>query len=340
MSKLCAKCSKAVYPLEELKCLDKIWHKGCFKCTVCGMTLNMKNYKGYNKSPYCNAHYPRTVPTAVADTPEMERLRQASKLQSQITYHNDFKKSMGQYTQIADDQEMNRLRKNQQTFSTAKYHEEFEKNIKGSKIQIADDPETQRMKQLSSMSEVEYRGLREKFNEMEAKRYLGGDDQKAPPRGDSSGDNNYPPQQPQQQSYPPQQQQPQHSTNKSFSDRSSCHSTSYTGQGKVEHHNGNRKVGSISDYDPSITKQSRQWQETHPYNPLPSQPQAKQAVASSQGMVCMAIYTYAAQDEDEVSFKEGDLIMMCEPIDEGWMYGTVKNSGVRGMLPSNYVEKM
>lgn len=54
----------------------------------------------------------------------------------------------------------------------------------------------------------------------------------------------------------------------------------------------------------------------------------------------MAIYTYAAQDEDEVSFKEGDLIMMCEPIDEGWMYGTVKNSGVRGMLPSNYVEKM
>jgi len=28
----------------------------CFKCTECNMTLNMKNYKGYNKMPYCNAY--------------------------------------------------------------------------------------------------------------------------------------------------------------------------------------------------------------------------------------------------------------------------------------------
>lgn len=27
----------------------------CFKCTVCNMILNMKNYKGFNKMPYCNA---------------------------------------------------------------------------------------------------------------------------------------------------------------------------------------------------------------------------------------------------------------------------------------------
>lgn len=31
------------------------WHKGCFHCEVCKMTLNMKNYKGYDKKPYCNA---------------------------------------------------------------------------------------------------------------------------------------------------------------------------------------------------------------------------------------------------------------------------------------------
>ena len=35
--------------------LPQTWHKGCFKCKECGMTLNMKNYKGYNKEPYCNA---------------------------------------------------------------------------------------------------------------------------------------------------------------------------------------------------------------------------------------------------------------------------------------------
>lgn len=53
----------------------------------------------------------------------------------------------------------------------AKYHEEFEKKIKGSKIQVADDPETQRLKQLSSVvSQVEYKGLREKNMDMEARR--------------------------------------------------------------------------------------------------------------------------------------------------------------------------
>lgn len=74
-AKKCAReeCGKTVYPIEELKCLDKagshgyaflligttyayyfqVWHKQCFKCTVCGMTLNMKNYKGYDKMPYC-----------------------------------------------------------------------------------------------------------------------------------------------------------------------------------------------------------------------------------------------------------------------------------------------
>lgn len=31
----------------------QVWHKGCFKCQVCNMTLNMKNYKGFDKKPYC-----------------------------------------------------------------------------------------------------------------------------------------------------------------------------------------------------------------------------------------------------------------------------------------------
>jgi len=53
----------------------------------------------------------------------------------------------------------------------AKYHEDFEKNIKGSKIQVADDPETQRLKQLNAIvSQVEYKGLKEKVNEMEIHR--------------------------------------------------------------------------------------------------------------------------------------------------------------------------
>lgn len=36
--------------------LIQYWHKGCFHCEVCKMTLNMNNYKGYEKKPYCNAY--------------------------------------------------------------------------------------------------------------------------------------------------------------------------------------------------------------------------------------------------------------------------------------------
>jgi len=39
-----------------------------------------------------------------------------------------------------------------------KYHEEFEKKIKGSKIEVVDDPESRRLKRLGSLvSQVEYK---------------------------------------------------------------------------------------------------------------------------------------------------------------------------------------
>ncbi|OUC47144.1 putative LIM domain protein [Trichinella nativa] len=75
-------CGKTVYPMEELKCLDQVWHKQCFRCTACNMVLTMKNYKGYEKQPYCEAHYPKTKASVVADTPEMRRLQENTKNQS------------------------------------------------------------------------------------------------------------------------------------------------------------------------------------------------------------------------------------------------------------------
>jgi hypothetical protein len=49
------------------------------------------------------------------------------------------------------------------------------------------------------------------------------------------------------------------------------------------------------------------------------------------------MYDYDAQDSDEVSFRDGDLIVNCTPIDEGWMTGHVQRTGQTGMLPANYV---
>ncbi|XP_068606527.1 LIM and SH3 domain protein 1 [Brachionichthys hirsutus] len=128
MNPLCSRCKRLVYPTEKVNCLDKFWHKGCFSCEVCNMTLNMKNYKGYEKKPYCNSHYPKLHSTPVADTPENKRLQKQSILQSTVHYKEGSDRSKGKYTSPpADTLEYQRLKKNQEIVSNVKYHEEHER---------------------------------------------------------------------------------------------------------------------------------------------------------------------------------------------------------------------
>ncbi|XP_028895696.1 LIM and SH3 domain protein Lasp isoform X3 [Zeugodacus cucurbitae] len=127
MNKTCARCQKVVYPIEELKCLDKTWHKTCFKCTECGMALNMKTYKGFNKLPYCEAHIPKAKATVIADTPELKRIAENTKIQSNVKYHEDFEKSKGKFTQVADDPETLRIKQNTKIISNIAYHGDLEK---------------------------------------------------------------------------------------------------------------------------------------------------------------------------------------------------------------------
>lgn len=132
MNPNCARCGKIVYPTEKVNCLDKFWHKACFHCETCKMTLNMKNYKGYEKKPYCNAHYPKQSFTMVADTPENLRLKQQSELQSQVRYKEEFEKNKGRgFSVVADTPELQRIKKTQDQISNIKYHEEFEKSRMG-----------------------------------------------------------------------------------------------------------------------------------------------------------------------------------------------------------------
>eukprot|EP00047_Mylnosiga_fluctuans_P001589 m.221026 g.221026 ORF g.221026 m.221026 type:complete len:259 (+) comp10499_c0_seq1:67-843(+) len=62
------------------------------------------------------------------------------------------------------------------------------------------------------------------------------------------------------------------------------------------------------------------------------------AAPAAGGQRYKAVYDYDAADGDEVSFKEGDIIVDAVVIDDGWMRGTVESTGATGMLPSNYVE--
>lgn len=85
------------------------------------MALNMKTYKGYNKRPYCNAHYPTTSFTVVTDTPENLRLKQQTVKQSTILYKQEFEKSKGKGTTVVDTPEFDRLRKTQNQISPSNY---------------------------------------------------------------------------------------------------------------------------------------------------------------------------------------------------------------------------
>ncbi|KAJ0057920.1 hypothetical protein NL108_004438 [Boleophthalmus pectinirostris] len=128
MNPMCSRCNRVVYPVEKLNCLDKYWHKSCFSCEICQMTLNMKTYKGYERKPYCNAHYPSTKFTVVADTPENLRLKAQSENQSTVAYKMDFEKKKGVYRAVVDTPEMERLKKTQQQISDIKYHADMERD--------------------------------------------------------------------------------------------------------------------------------------------------------------------------------------------------------------------
>uniref|UniRef100_A0A7G3AR97 Putative nebulin repeat protein n=1 Tax=Lutzomyia longipalpis TaxID=7200 RepID=A0A7G3AR97_LUTLO len=261
MNKSCARCNKIVYPIEELKCLDKSWHKACFKCHECGMTLNMKTYKGFNKLPYCEAHIPKAKATTIADTPELKRIAENTKIQSNVQYHAEFEKQKGKVTQVADDPETLRIKQNTMHISNVAYHGDLEKKAA--------------MEKQREAAEV---------------------------------------------------------------------SDTYT---RVNS-NQARRIGSIADMDPAngvygsaVDQQNHMYQQQQQQQQQHNQmrhSQQQQSQRAGKKRVFRALYDYEAQDTDEVSFAEGDVIFEVDSIDAGWMTGRVERTGKVGMLPANYVE--
>lgn len=52
----------------------------------------------------------------------------------------------------------------------------------------------------------------------------------------------------------------------------------------------------------------------------------------------VAIYDYAKDKEDELSFMEGAIIYVIKKNDDGWYEGV--SNGVTGLFPGNYVESI
>ena len=290
--KKCARCDKQVYPVEEWKCLDKTWHKMCFKCTVCGMVLNMKNYKGFEKQPYCATHYPQQKHTAVADNPEIQRIKENTKLQSNAKYHEDFEKSKGSYIAVTNDLEINRVMENQKLVSGVEYKQS--KNRDSS----------------SSLS--------------------------------------------------------QHQANKSNTNSMISNTVTYkAGEKQADVQQVPKKIGSIADYDPLANDNDFRNNKfsTNSYkqtefntttttatdkpgldldklvkNKTEEEDNLKNTVNECKTTIYKAIYDHDANEDDEISFRDGDRFLECQIVDVGWMVGIHEKSKKFGLFPSNYVE--
>uniref|UniRef100_H3CLZ9 LIM zinc-binding domain-containing protein n=2 Tax=Tetraodon nigroviridis TaxID=99883 RepID=H3CLZ9_TETNG len=53
----CIACLKTVYPLERLVALQHVYHKTCFRCLHCKMTLSLGNYASLQGNIYCKPHF-------------------------------------------------------------------------------------------------------------------------------------------------------------------------------------------------------------------------------------------------------------------------------------------
>lgn len=75
-----------------------------------------------------------------------------------------------------------------------------------------------------------------------------------------------------------------------------------------------------------------------PPPPAPPAPPAAAAPAASSGPYAVALYDYAAAEDNELSFEENDRLEDIEFPSEDWWSGVNVRTGDRGLFPGNYVE--
>ncbi|KAL0963985.1 hypothetical protein UPYG_G00316080 [Umbra pygmaea] len=304
--------------------------------------VSQKKYK--EEAERTMSHY---VP--VLDTPEMLRVRENQKNFSTVLYSDSFRKQVqGKAAFVLDTPEMRRVKETQRNISAVKYHQDFEKS-KGSFTPTTSDPVMERVKKSTQeISDINYRGIQRRVVEMEKRRVVEHEQETVTDlrvwRTNPGSVFDYDPAEDNIQS------RSLHMMSVQAQRRSKEHSRSTSamsgvGDEKSEvsedpaHHlslysNGFTTPSMVYTHAKTVEVQQRSssvaTQQTT-VSSVPSHP-------STTGKTVRALYDYSAADSDEVSFKDGDVIVNVQSIDEGWMYGTVQRSGKTGMLPANYVE--
>ncbi|TNY23430.1 SH3 domain-containing protein [Rhodotorula diobovata] len=70
------------------------------------------------------------------------------------------------------------------------------------------------------------------------------------------------------------------------------------------------------------------------------EPAQQEEAQEDLGVTAVAVYDYAADEEGELSFTEGQRITHVDKVDEGWWSGRNAETGAEGLFPSNYVEEL
>ncbi|XP_015251990.1 PREDICTED: nebulin isoform X17 [Cyprinodon variegatus] len=288
--------------------------------------------------------------TPVVFTPEMERVKRNQENISSVLYSDSFRRQVqGKAAFVLDTPEMRRVRETQRIISGVKYHEDFEKS-KGSFTPTISDPVTERVKKnTQDFSDISYRGIQRRVVEMERRRAMEHDQETITDlrvwRTNPGSVFDYDPAEDNIQS------RSLHMMSVQAQRRSKEHSRSTSALSGLadekselsqdaDHHlslySNGFTTNSMAGYQQTRTVELQQrsssvaTQQTT-VSSIPSHP-------STTGKTVRAMYDYTAADSDEVSFKDGDVIVNVQSIDEGWMYGTVQRTGKTGMLPANYVE--
>ncbi|KAG7331128.1 hypothetical protein KOW79_005097 [Hemibagrus wyckioides] len=287
--------------------------------------------------------------TPVIFTPEMERVKRNQEHISSVLYSDSFRKQVqGKAAFVLDTPEMRRVKQTQRIISGVQYHQDFEKS-KGSFIPTTTDLVTERVKRnTQDFSDISYRGIQRRVVEMERRRAIEHDQETTTDlrvwRTNPGSVFDYDPAEDNIQSrslhmmsVQAQRRSKEHSRStsamsglgdeKSELSENVDHQVSVYSNGFPTHTIGYQQAKTVELQQRSSSVVTQQTT----VSSVPSHP-------STTGKTVRAMYDYIAADNDEVSFKDGDVIVNVQSIDEGWMYGTVQRTGKTGMLPANYVE--
>ncbi|NXL19841.1 NEBL protein, partial [Setophaga kirtlandii] len=330
------------------------------KATPMSVTPEMERVKRNQENVSMGSCYPLILcvifgeqpgkATAVSVTPEMERVRKnqdnissASCLNLFVKYSSDQRQMKGRRSVLLDTPELRHVRETQNNISMVKYHEDFEKTKGRGFTPVVDDPITERVrKNTQIVSDAAYKGVHPHIVEMDRRPGIIVDLKVWRTDPGSIFD------------IDPLEDNIQSRSLHMLSERASRYSKQYLHSTSLgDYKSDGSDTNPTFSYCSEITRPSDEGAPVLPGAYQQSQTQGygymhQTSMSSMRSMhsqphsaslrTYRAMYDYSAQDEDEVSFRDGDYIINVQPIDDGWMYGTVQRTGKTGMLPANYID--